>query len=115
MLEAAKFLGFPTHLSTLQEEIPVIYIPYLESSTSEPAAGPIALDTPKPRDGREPLRHILLGSQAGVEKAVKRMQVLNYAEQFLWSREIEVPETGILIMPNQGEVLRCLVRWRAIA
>ena len=79
----------------------MIYIPYLESSASEPAAGPIALDTPKPREGREPLRHILLGSQAGVDEAVQRMQVLNYAEQFLWSREIEVPETGILITPNQ--------------
>ena len=33
-------------------------------------------DTPKPRDGREPLRHLLLGSQSGVEEAVKRMQVL---------------------------------------
>ena len=93
----------------------MIYIPYLASSASEPAAEPIALDTPKPRDGREPLRHIVLGSLAGVDEAVKRMQVLNYAEHFLWSREIEVPETGILITPNQGEVLRCLVRWRAIA
>ena len=93
----------------------MIYIPYLESAASEPEAEPIALDTPKPREGREPLRHLVLGSQAGVEEAVKRMQVLNYAEQFLWSREIEVPETGILITPNQGEVLRCLVRWRAIS
>ena len=93
----------------------MIYIPYLALSASEPTAEPIALDTPKPREGREPLRHILLGSPAGVDEAVQRMQVLKYAEHFLWSREIEVPETGILIMPNQGEVLRCLARWRAIA
>ena len=93
----------------------MIYIPYLESSAPEPAAEPIALNTPKPREGREPLRHLLLGSEAGVNEAVQRMQVLKYAEQFLWSREIEVPEKGILITPHQGEVLRYLVRWRAIA
>ena len=93
----------------------MIYIPYLESSAPEPTAEPIALNTPKPREGREPLRHLLLGSEAGVNEAVQRMQVLKYAEQFLWSREIEVPEKGILITPNQGEVLRYLVRWRAIA
>lgn len=93
----------------------MIYIPYLESSASEQAAGPIALNTPKPREGREPLRHLLLGSEAGVNEAVQRMQVLKYAEQFLWSREMEISEKGILITPSQGEVLRYLVRWRAIA
>ena len=91
----------------------MIYIPYLHSSAASEATEAIALSTPKPRDGREPLRHILLGSQAGVDEAVQRMQVLKYAEQFLWSRGIEVSETGILITPNQGEVLRYLVRWRA--
>ena len=87
-----------------------------ESETTEiEATEPIALSTPKPRDGREPLRHLLLGSQEGVDKAIQRMQVLqHYAEQFLWSKPIAVPETGILITPNQGDVLRYLLRWRAI-
>ena len=93
----------------------MIYIPYLAVSAPEQTTEPTALDTPKPSDGREPLRHILLGSEEGVDKAVQRMQVLGYAEQFMWSREIEVPETGMVITPNQGEVLRYLVRWRAIA
>ena len=75
----------------------------------------ILLSAPNPRPGRELLRHILLGSREGVDEAVKRLHLLRYAEQFEWSREIEVPETGILITPNQGEVLRCMVRWRAIA
>ena len=93
----------------------MIYIPYLALSAPEQATEPITLETPKPSKGREPLRHILLGSEEGVDKAVKRMQVLGYAEQFLWSREIEVPETGMVITPNQGEVLRYMVRWREIA
>ena len=73
----------------------MIYIPYLESSASNEApeseapesettesetTEPISLSTPKPRDGREPLRHLLLGSQEGVDKAIQRMQVLHYAE-----------------------------------
>ena len=93
----------------------MIYIPYLAMSAPEQTTEPFALDTPKPSEGREPLRHILLGSEEGVKTAVQRMQVLGYAEQFMWSREIEVPETGMVITPNQGEVLRYLVRWRAIA
>ena len=93
----------------------MIYIPYLAASASEQTTEPIALDTPKPSQGREPLRHILLGSEEGVDTAVKRMQVLGYAEQFMWSREIKVPEKGLVITPNEGEVLRCLVWWRAIA
>ena len=97
------------------EEVPVIYIPYWAVSAPEQATELIALDTPKPSEGREPLRHILLGSEEAVDKAVKRMQVLGYAEQFMWSREIEVPETGLVITPNEGEVLRCMVRWRAIS
>ena len=93
----------------------MIYVPYFESSTSGETTEAISLNTPKPRDGREPLRHILLGSREGVDEAVQQLHVLKYAEQFLWSKPIEVPENGILITPNQGEVLRYWVRWRAIA
>ena len=96
----------------------MIYIPSLASSeASEPIApsAPILLSAPKPRPGREPLRHILLGSREGVDEAVRQLHILKYAEQFEWSRAIAVPENGILITPNQGEVLRYLVRWRAIA
>ena len=98
----------------------MIYVPLFASSTSsqanEPVApsAPIVLSAPKPRPGREPLRHILLGSRAGVDEAVQQLHVLRYAEQFEWSRAIAVPETGILITPNQGEVLRYWVQWRVI-
>ena len=99
----------------------MIYVPSFASSASSEASEsvlpsmPILLSAPKPHPGRELLRHILLGSREGVDEAVKRLHLLRYAEQFEWSRAIEVPETGILITPNQGEVLRFLVRWRSIA
>ena len=92
----------------------MIYIPHLDSSAAREAIAPVVLSTPKPRSGREPLRHILLGSREGVEEAVKQLHVLKYAEQLQWSKDIAVPETGILITPNQGEVLRYLVRWRSL-
>ena len=93
----------------------MIYVPYLASPAPSEATQPIALATPQPAPGRELLRHILIGSRDGVEEAVQQLHLLKYAEQFLWSRPILIPENGILITPNQGEVLRYLVRWRAIS
>ena len=93
----------------------MIYIPSLASPASSEAVELVVLSTPKPRPGREPLRHILLGSREGVDEAVQRLHVLKYAEQFEWSKAIAVPENGILITPNQGEVLRYLVRWRIVS
>ena len=99
----------------------MIYVPSFASSASSEASEPvlpsmpILLSAPKPRPGREVLRHIVLGSREGVDEAVKQLHLLKYAEQFEWSRAIAIPETGVLITPNQGDVLRYLVRWRAIA
>ena len=98
----------------------MIYVPTFASSasseTSEPVlpSVPILLSAPNPRPGREPLRHMLLGSREGVDEAVKQLHLLRYAEQFAWSRAIVIPETGILITPNQGDVLRYWVQWRSI-
>ena len=115
MSGAAEFLGVSYPFCKSQEEIPVIYVPSLESPAPCEAREPIVLSAPKPRPGREPLRHILLGSREGVDEAVQRLHVLKYAEQFEWSRAIAVPENGLLITPNQGEVLRYLVRWRVVS
>ena len=99
----------------------MIYVPTVASSASSGASEsvlpsmPILLSAPNPRPGRELLRHIVLGSREGVDEAVKQLHLLRYAEQFEWSRAIAIPETGILITPNQGEVFRYLVQWRAIS
>ena len=71
------------------------------------------LGSPLRIPGREPLRHLLVGSRQGDDQAVQQLHVLSYAEQFQWSQPIIVPEDGITITPAQGEVLRYLIRWRA--
>jgi hypothetical protein len=59
------------------------------------------------------LRHILLGSRAGVRHTINRLHVLNYVEQRLWSQLIVVPETGIVMTPEEGEVMSYLIHWRS--
>lgn len=61
---------------------------------------------------REPLRHILLGSPAGVRQTINRLHVLHYVEQIHWSQLIVVPPSGLVITPEQGEVMSYLVRYR---
>ncbi|MBD2260709.1 hypothetical protein [Pseudanabaena sp. FACHB-2040] len=92
----------------------MIYIPSLRSPADSEAAQPIVLGSPLRVPGREPLRHILVGSRTGVEQAVQQLHALTYAEQFQWSQPIIVPETGITITPVQGEVLQYLIRWRSV-
>jgi hypothetical protein len=90
----------------------MIYIPNFRSLADGEAAQPIVLGSPLRIPGREPLRHILVGSRQGVDQAVHQLHVLHYAEQFQWSQPIVVPPQGITITPTQGEVLRYLIRWR---
>jgi hypothetical protein len=73
---------------------------------------PLRLADPKRQLGREPLRHILLGPPTGVRQAINTLHVLNYADQAIWSQLIQVPTTGILILPEQGEVMSYLIRYR---
>jgi hypothetical protein len=93
----------------------MLYLPYLGSSANGETPQPIVLGSPLRVPGREPLRHILVGSRDGVEQAVHQLHALTYAEQFQWSQPILVPEQGITITPNQGEVLRYLIRWRSLS
>ena len=50
------------------------------------------LANPDTQPGRERLRHLIIGSSAGGRLAIKSLQVLNYAEQHLWSQLISVPQ-----------------------
>lgn len=88
----------------------MLCLPFAEPSGPQAeAAIPLVLVPPTLRAGDEPLRHILLGSPAAVQHAINRLHVLTYAEQFRWSRIIQVPPTGITLTPRQGEVMRYLV------
>lgn len=73
---------------------------------------PLRLANPQPQPEREPLRHILIGSADGVRQTIHTLHKLNYVEQHAWSKLIQVPTTGILITPEQGEVMSYLIRYR---
>ncbi|MBD2259128.1 hypothetical protein [Pseudanabaena sp. FACHB-2040] len=88
----------------------MLSLPYVEpSGFPAETASPLLLAAPTLRAGHDPLRHILLGSPAAVEQAINRLHVVQYAEQFRWSRIIQVPPTGLVISPRQGEVMRYLI------
>lgn len=70
------------------------------------------LSNPAVYPEREPLRHIVLGSPAGVRQTIHRLHVVQYVEQIHWSPLIVVPPSGIVITPEQGEVMTYLVRYR---
>jgi hypothetical protein len=55
-----------------------------------------------------------MGSPDGVRSTIHTLHVLHYAEQGTWSRLLKIPASGILIMPEQGEVLSYLLRDRQI-
>jgi hypothetical protein len=73
---------------------------------------PLCLDTPTAEPQREPLRHLIMGSPAGVRSAIHQLHVLRYAEQREWSQLLTIPPAGIVLTPNQGEVMSYLIRQR---
>ena len=89
--------------------------PYLLSSVPEDeATSPLIIVNSKTKPGREPLRHLIIGSREGVRSTINTLQVLNYADQSTWSKLIAIPESGILLTPEQGEVLSYLIRDRPL-
>ncbi len=65
-----------------------------------------------PQPERERLRHLIIGSPEGVRSTIHTLYALNYADPITWSRLIAIPATGIVITPQEGEVLSYLLRWR---
>jgi alkanesulfonate monooxygenase SsuD/methylene tetrahydromethanopterin reductase-like flavin-dependent oxidoreductase (luciferase family) len=93
----------------------MLFLPYLLSSAPQgEAASPLLLAKPPARPGREPLRHILIGSPEAVRGAINHLHLLRYAEQLQWSRLFTVPESGITLSPEQGEVFSYLLRYRQL-
>ena len=57
------------------------------------------------------LPYLLSSAQPGEAKSPL---LLRYAEQREWSRLVTIPESGILITPEQGEVFSYLLRYRQL-
>lgn len=97
------------------EETLMLCLPYLVSSARQgEAKSPLLLANAEAQPGRERLRHLVMGSPEGVRGAINHLHLLQYAEQREWSRLFAIPESGILITPEQGEVFSCLLRYRQL-
>ncbi|PSN16203.1 hypothetical protein C7271_20380 [filamentous cyanobacterium CCP5] len=89
----------------------MVCLQFLASSPADrEAAGPLLLTNPAVQPERERLRHLIIGSPAGVRSAIHALHVLHYADQATWSQLITIPEPGMLITPAQGEVFSLLRR-----
>ncbi|MBD0270047.1 MAG: hypothetical protein ICV77_17355, partial [Cyanobacteria bacterium Co-bin8] len=74
------------------------------------AAQPAVPQIPSVQPRRRRLRLYLVGSEWDTRGAIASLHHLGYAEQFEWSRVIEIPENGLLVQPDPGDVLRYLQR-----
>ncbi|HEY9881053.1 MAG TPA: hypothetical protein V6D29_21515 [Leptolyngbyaceae cyanobacterium] len=84
---------------------------FLPSPLVEGALPPVSVNpTAQPRRSR--LRLYLVGSEADTQGAIDNLHLLGYAERFEWSRVISIPENGLVIRPDSGDVLRYLQRYR---
>ncbi|WP_242028145.1 hypothetical protein [Pseudanabaena sp. FACHB-2040] len=59
-----------------------LYLPYLRSHVpNSKTNSPLVLKYPHAQPGREPLRHILIGSPDGVQQAIHTPHILNHTDQ----------------------------------
>ena len=89
----------------------MLRLPFMLSSAHQGKVTnlPLLADPDMP-PGRERLRHLVIGSPEGVRSVIHILHVLGYAEQALWSQLVTVPESGMLITPEQGEMFSLLRR-----
>jgi hypothetical protein len=92
----------------------VFYIARSPASRRSRGSKSAACEPPAAQPGRERLRHLVIGSPEGVRGAINHLHLLRYAEQREWSRLVTIPESGILITPEQGEVFSYLLRYRQL-
>lgn len=89
----------------------MLCLPFLASSASQRAASsPLLLANTQSQPERERLLHLVMGSPEGVRSAIHTLHKLQFVEQAAWSQVINIPKSGILITPEQGEVFSLLRR-----
>jgi hypothetical protein len=81
------------------------------SQAGEPSS-PLICCAPTERiPGREPLRHLLIGSPRAVGLTIHQLHRLRYCEAGQWSHQLKVPGHDLVVTPHEGEVLSILVRY----
>ncbi|HEY9876942.1 MAG TPA: hypothetical protein V6D29_00740 [Leptolyngbyaceae cyanobacterium] len=91
----------------------MLQIQYFLSSPLTETAQPPATVNPTVQPGRRRLRLYLVGSDVDTQSVIDSLHILGYAERFEWSRVIAIPENGVVIRPDPGDVLRYLQRYRS--
>ena len=61
---------------------------------------------------RRRLRLYLVGSPDDTQHTINHLHLRGCIERGEWSHEIEIPEGGVIIRPDDGDVLRYLQRYR---
>ena len=80
--------------------------PSAESEVAKPSLPKSDQQPPE----RERLCILLYGSRRAVERAIKRLHVLRYVEQFRWTDVTVIPENGITITRTEGETYSLLTQ-----
>ncbi len=88
---------------------------HLQSSRPSSEAAPILLANPEATGpDNERVRHIVIGSPAGVRETIHMLHVLNYSEQIHWTKLMAITERGITLRPELGKVFSYLDRQRSL-
>jgi hypothetical protein len=82
---------------------------FLPSPLPEAGLTPLATPPISPSH-RKRLRLYLVGSEADAESAISYLHVRGCIDRIEWSHAIAVPENGIIIRHDPGDVLRYLQR-----
>lgn len=65
-----------------------------------------------PAQAHSRLRHYIVGSPAATQHAIDRLHLLGYLERLHWSHPISIPDAGLIVRPDRGDVLRYCQRDR---
>ena len=90
----------------------MLQIHYFLSSPLPEATPPPLSTNASDQPNRKRLRLYLVGSKADAQHTIDHLHVRGCIERIEWSHEIEVPDSGILIRRDPGDVLRYLQRYR---
>jgi hypothetical protein len=65
--------------------------------------------------GHERLLHLVIGSPDGVRSVIHALHRLHYTEQGNWTPQLTIPDSGLTVLPQPGEVFSLLQRDRRIS
>ena len=90
----------------------MLTIQYVLPSPVVEAAQPLWPENESEPPRRRRLRLYLVGSPDDTQHTIDHLHIRGCIDRAEWSREIGIPEGGILIRPDEGDVLRYLQRYR---